>query len=145
MYISAITEKRGPKRTKATFAGIIIDTRHPWFHITEVNSLACKVKWSRSIIGCSLNAAFVCFYQIGNKVYISTPASKDMNTVMDAYYCTSSIIILSSPSQYIVPGDSRHCVIMQCYYYYATGYLITFPVLIIYTSLVVCKINSHTQ
>ena len=57
----------------------------------KVNLLASKVKWSRSIIACSLDAAFVCFNQIGNKVYISTPASKDMNTAMNVYI-TNNII-----------------------------------------------------
>ena len=72
----------------------------------QVNLLASIVKWSISIIGGSLDTAFVCFYQIGNKVYISTPASKDKNTAM----ITSSTI--SSAQRYVAPEDSRLCVII---------------------------------
>ena len=50
-----------------------------------INLLASTVQWSPSIIVGNLHAAFVTLYKAGNKVQVSTPASKDMNTVVDVY------------------------------------------------------------
>ena len=68
------------------------------------------------MIVCHLDAAFVCFCQIGNKVYISTPASKDMNTEMDAYIINNVI----SKAQLATISDSRSTLIF--YTKYLIGY-----------------------
>ena len=107
-----------------------------------VNLLASKVKWSTSIVGCSLNAAFMCFNQIDNKVNISTPASKDINTVMDVYIINniSTKILCYTRGQHIMchdsmiillllllyddhkPGNSNTCpVLLHTHHMYAAG------------------------
>ena len=43
------------------------------------------VQWSISIIGCNFDATFVTLYKVRHKVQVSTPASKDMNKVVDMY------------------------------------------------------------
>ena len=56
-----------------------------------INLHASNVQWSISIIVCNLDTAFVTLYKVGNKVQVSTPASKDINTVINVYVINNII------------------------------------------------------
>ena len=50
-----------------------------------MNLHASEVQWSPSIIVCYLHITFISLYQQWNKVQVSTPASKDINAVIDVH------------------------------------------------------------
>ena len=56
-----------------------------------INLHASNVQWSQSIIVGNLDAAFVTLYKVGHKVQVSTPASKDMNKLINAYIINNII------------------------------------------------------